>query len=77
MAVATKSVGSFYLVGAFLIPTEAERIEGKKKVIILPPTFIVADDDQAAHSQAILRVPRDVELDPDRIEVFVALPFGR
>ena len=58
-------------------PTEAERITGAKKEVVVTPQFIVADDDEAARNKTILLVPRDKEIDPDRLEVFVALPFGR
>jgi hypothetical protein len=67
--------GKFYMVGAFLIPTEADKIKGIKKQQIVPPTFIVADDDQSAHNATVLMLPEGV--DPDRCEVFIALPFGR
>jgi len=69
--------GKFYLIAAMYAPTEAERITGAKKKVVVEPRFVVADDDQAAHNQTILLVPRDIEIDPDRLEVFIALPFGR
>ena len=75
MAIQANSVGKFYLVGAMLIPTEAERIEGKTNVVVLEPKFLVAPDDNAARNAAVLLVPRDVDV--NRVEVFCALPFGR
>ena len=75
MAINTNASGQFYLVAAMLNPTEAERLEGAKRVEVLAPTFIIAPDAAAAQNAAILKVPRDI--DTDRVEVFVALPFGR
>jgi len=75
MSIKSNATGSIFLIGAFQIPTEADRLEGKKKEVVLQPTFIVADDESAAHTAAVLKIPR--ELDPDRVEVLIALPFGR
>jgi hypothetical protein len=73
VAIPTKAVGDFYLVAVLFVPTEAERIEGKKKIIAVTPTFVLADDPQAASSKAILMVDRS--FDPDRLEVLVTKPF--
>lgn len=75
MAVKSQAIGSIYLIAVMTLPTEAERLEGAKKVLVVEPTFIVAADAEAASTAAVLRIPRDT--DPDRCEVMVALPFGR
>lgn len=65
--------GGIYLVAVLYTPTEAERIEGAKKTIIVDPQFVLADDPQAANSKAVLQIPRGT--DPDRCEVLVTKPF--
>jgi hypothetical protein len=76
MAVKNNNVtGSIYLIAVTFIPTEAERIAGEKKKVVVPPQFLMADDDDSARNKAVLNIPRD--LDPDRCEVLVSLPFGR
>ena len=42
------SPGSIFLIAVLYQPTEAERIEGKKKRVIVDPQHILADDTQAA-----------------------------
>lgn len=65
--------GSVFLVAVLYLPTEAERIEGGKKRLVVEPQFIVADDIQAATNKAVTLAPRD--LDSDRFEVLAANPF--
>ena len=65
--------GTIFLVSVLYRPTEAERIEGGKKKIIVEPVFVLADDIAAASSQAVLKAPRD--MDPDRFEVLATNPF--
>ncbi len=69
------SPGTIFLIAVLYVPTEAERLDGKKKQIIVTPQFVLADDPNAARSKAVMLVPRDVELDPDRVEVLVTAPF--
>ena len=75
MAIKSGSMGSVYLVSALLIPTEADRIKGEKKTLVVEPRFIVAEDGDSARNACVMLVPRDV--DPDRCDVLVSLPFGR
>jgi hypothetical protein len=70
---ASNMPGSIYLIAVLYLPTEAERIEGKRKRIIVDPTFVLADDTQAAVNKAVMLAPRD--LDPDRFEVLATNPF--
>jgi len=65
--------GSIFLIAVLYLPTEAERIEGKKKLVVVEPRFILADDIQAAINKAVVIAPRD--LDPDRFEVLATNPF--
>ncbi len=65
--------GSIFLVAVLYLPTEAERIEGKKKLIVVEPQFVLADDVQGAINKATLKAPRD--LDPDRFQVLASNPF--
>jgi hypothetical protein len=65
--------GSIFLVAVLYLPTEAERIEGTKKKIIVEPKFVLADDIQSAINKGALLAPRD--LDPDRFEVLATNPF--
>lgn len=75
MAIKSNATGSVYLVAVLLNPTEAERIEGAKKTLVVPPQFIVAPDAEGATAAAVRLVPR--EFDTDRCEVLAALPFGK
>ena len=75
MPVKSNATGSVFLIAAFLLPTEAERMEGTKKKLVLEPKFVVAEDGEAARTAAVMQIPRD--LDPDRCEVLVSLPFGK
>jgi len=65
--------GSIFLIAVLYLPTEAERIEGVRKKIVVSPQFVVADDIQAAINKAVMLTPRD--LDPDRFEVLATNPF--
>jgi hypothetical protein len=65
--------GSVFLISVLYQPTQAEQIEGKKKTIIVPPQFVLADDIQAAINKAVLLAPRDLET--DRFEVLATNPF--
>lgn len=65
--------GSIFLIAVLYQPTEAERIEGVKKRIVVSPQFVLADDIQAAINKAVVLAPRD--LDPDRFEVLATNPF--
>lgn len=67
------SVGSIFLIAVLYVPTEAERINGVKKTILVAPQFILADDPAAANNKAIMLVGKDS--DPDRCEVLVTKPF--
>lgn len=73
MAIKTLAVGDIYFIAVLFLPTEAERIEGKKKVVVVTPQFVLADDPQAASNKAIMLV--DKIYDPDRCEVLVTKPF--
>ena len=65
--------GSVFLIAVLYLPTEAERIEGTKKKLVVTPQFVLADDMQAAVNKAVMLAPRD--LDPDRFEVLATNPF--
>lgn len=65
--------GSVFLISVLYQPTEAERIEGTKKKMVVDPQFILADDIQSAINKAVMLAPRD--LDPDRFEVLATNPF--
>jgi len=67
--------GSIFLIAVLYQPTEAERIEGTKKKVIVEPQFVLADDVQSAVNKATLLVPRDQNFDPDRFEVLATNPF--
>ena len=67
--------GSIFLIAVLYAPTEAQRLEGQKKRILVQPQFILADDVKSAINKANLLVPRDEELDPDRFEVLATNPF--
>lgn len=68
-----QSPGTIFLIAVLFQPTEAERIEGGKKKVIVEPQFVLADDIQAAINKAVMLSPRD--LDPDRFEVLATNPF--
>ena len=65
--------GSVFLIAVLFVPTEAERIEGIKKKIIVEPQFVLADDIQGAINKATLLAPRD--MDSDRFEILASNPF--
>lgn len=65
--------GSIFLIAVLYVPTEAERITGTKKTIVVTPQFVLADDPTAARNKAVMLVAK--ELDPDRCEVLVTNPF--
>lgn len=68
--------GSIFLIAVMYLPTEAERIEGGKKKIIVNPQFVLADDIAAATNKAVMLAARvDAALDPDRFEVLATNPF--
>lgn len=69
------STGTIFLVAVLYRPTEVERLDGKKKEILVAPQHILADDSAAAVSKATLMIPRDRDLDADRIEVLTTNPF--
>jgi hypothetical protein len=71
--IGTASVGSIFLIAVLYVPTEAERINGVKKTVLVPAQFILADDPAAANNKAIMLVGKDS--DPDRCEVLVTKPF--
>lgn len=79
MAIDTNIVGDIYLVAVLLNPTEAQRINGEKRTIVVAPQFILADSPQAAQNKAIMLIDEEDEdgddLDPDRCSVFVTKPF--
>jgi hypothetical protein len=79
MAINTLSVGSVYLIAVLYIPTEAERIGGAKKTVLVAPQFVLADDAQAASNKAIMLAAvagqGSTAPDPDRCEVLVTKPF--
>ena len=66
-------MGAVFLIAVLYRPTEAERIEGVRKRLIVEPRFVVADNLQAAINKAAILAPRD--LDPDRFEVLATNPF--
>jgi hypothetical protein len=68
-----QSPGTIFLISVLFQPTEAERIEGTKKRIVVQPQFVLADDMAAAVNKAVMLAPRD--LDPDRFEVLATNPF--
>lgn len=67
--------GAIFLIAVLYRPTEAQRIEGGKKLIIVPPQFILADDAQSACNKANLLAGKAGDFDPDRFEVLVTNPF--
>ena len=70
------SPGTIFLISVLYAPTEAERINGVKKRILVTPTFVLADDMQSAVNKAIIAVPTETPaLDPDRFEVLATNPF--
>ena len=70
------SNGSIYLIAVLYSPTEAERLNGGKKRILVEPKFVLADDIQSAVNKAILAVPSETPaLDADRFEVLAKNPF--
>jgi hypothetical protein len=79
MAIQTNSVGTIYLIAVLYIPTEAERISGAKKSVLVQPQFVLADDAQAASNKAIMLAAAgaagNTAPDPDRCEVLVTKPF--
>ena len=78
MAIQTNSVGTIYLIAVLYIPTEAERISGAKKSVLVQPQFVLADDAQAASNKAIMLAAvsgGSIAPDPDRCEVLVTKPF--
>ena len=81
MAIQTNSVGTIYLIAVLYIPTEAERIAGAKKSVLVQPQFVLADDAQAASNKAIMLAAAASVAggtstpDPDRCEVLVTKPF--
>jgi hypothetical protein len=78
MAIQTNSVGTIYLIAVLYIPTEAERISGAKKSVLVQPQFVLADDAQAASNKAIMLAAvsgGSTAPDPDRCEVLVTKPF--
>jgi len=69
-------MGTIFLIAVLELPTEAQRIEGKRKSIVVAPQFILADDARSASNKAtLLAAKENANLDPDRIEVLVTNPF--
>jgi len=72
----SNAVGSIFLIAVMYLPTEAERIEGGKKKIVVEPQFVLADDIAAATNKAVMLAAKaDANLDPDRFEVLATNPF--
>jgi hypothetical protein len=72
----SNAVGSIFLIAVMYLPTEAERIEGGKKKVVVEPQFVLADDIAAATNKAVmLAAKHDANLDPDRFEVLATNPF--
>ena len=69
-------MGTIFLIAVLELPTEAERIEGKRKSIVVAPQFILADDIRSASNTAtLLSAKANSSLDPDRVEVLAVAPF--
>lgn len=69
-------MGTIFLIAVLELPTEAERIEGKRKQIVVAPQFILADDIRSASNKAtLLAAKANASLDPDRVEVLAVAPF--
>lgn len=72
----SNAVGSIFLIAVMYLPTEAERIEGGKKKVVVEPQFVLADDIAAATNKAVMLAAKaDANLDPDRFEVLATNPF--
>lgn len=70
--------GSIFLVAVLYHPTEAEFINGQKKLVVVEPFFTLADDTQSAINKGVMKVPAQVngkDVDPDRMEVLVRSAF--
>ena len=73
MPIMASDVGTIFLICVLFHPTEAERISGGKKKIVVDAQFILAESPAAASNSAIMLTPK--EFDPDRCEVLVTQPF--
>lgn len=67
--------GSIFLIAVLYKPTEAQRLEGTKKKVIVEPQFVLADDVQSAVNKANLLAGKAGDFDPDRFEVLATNPF--
>jgi hypothetical protein len=70
--------GSIFLIAVLYLPTEAERIDGGKKKVLVEPQFVLADDIAAATNKAIMLAAKSTvvaDADPDRYEVLAVNPF--
>ena len=68
--------GSIFLVAVLYLPTEAQRIEGKRKEMLVSPQWVLADDARSASNKAaLLAAKANADADPDRLEVLVTNPF--
>lgn len=68
--------GTIFLIAVLYLPTEAQRIEGVRKTILVEPQFVLADDARSASNKAaLLAAKADANVDPDRLEVLVRNPF--
>lgn len=65
-----------YEVALIQQPTHKERENGVQEVLILPPTPVIAKDDQAAAVAAVMQHKDKIGCDMGRVDVIVR-PFGR
>jgi len=56
-------------------PTKKEQEEGQMEKLIMPPTPVIARDDQSAAVAAVLQAKEKIECDMSRIQVLVR-PFA-